>query len=529
MIYLFTQSICNRRLSSVIAGILMSTLANGLSSPMGFAETTASKKVSQNFTTPIPSGILTPDTVKTSIGTFNFFDGLPDKASANLAYENLDFIRAYEIFLSLMPAASIEMLRQGHKKMGVGDYSEVMLMSPLESNPIFLTGNTDTVYGSVFFDLSKTGPLVINIPAGLGPGTINDAFFRFVADTGAPGPDRGKGGKYLILGPSDQEPSGSKDYFVFRSPTYSNWLIMRAFLDENGSPDKAVQSYKSDLHIYPFHLKDSQPKMKFIEAGDLVFNTVHANNFEFFVELNKVIQREPINFLDPEIRGLASSIGMEKGVPFNPPPALRSTMEEAVQVGVAYARSEMTRPRDRSAYLYDGKQWTTPFVGGSHEWLRDGGKGGRNLDARAMYFWLATVNTPAMVLEMPGVGSQYGLIATDSQKKFLNGGKNYRLNLPANIPAKDFWSFVVYDPQTRSELQTTQALPSKNSKRNKDILINDDGSVDLYFGPKAPNGKASNWIQTIPEKGWFALLRLYGPLESWFDESWQPNDIQKLD
>ena len=143
-----------------------------------------------------------------------------------------------------------------------------------------------------------------------------------------------------------------------------------------------------------------------------------------------------------------------------------------------------------------------------------------------MYFWLATVNTPARVSEMPGVRSQYGLIATDSQKKFLNGGKNYRLNLPANIPAKDFWSFVVYDPQTRSELQTTQALPSKNSKRDKDILINDDVSVDLYFGPKAPNGKASNWIQTIPEKGWFALLRLYGPLESCFDESWQPNDIQ---
>ena len=121
------------------------------------------------------------------------------------------------------------------------------------------------------------------------------------------------------------------------------------------------------------------------------------------------------------------------------------------------------------------------------------------------------------------------LAATDDQGEYLDGSKTYQVDIPADVPAKDFWSLVVYDPQTRSELQTTQALPSKNSKRDKDILINDDGSVDLYFGPKAPNGKASNWIQTIPEKGWFALLRLYGPLESWFDESWQPNDIQKLD
>ena len=161
------------------------------------------------YTTPIPSELLTPDKVRTSVGTFNFFDGMPDPATVKATFDNLKFIRAYETFLTMMPAASIEMLRHGHEQIGVDDYTKVNLMSPLNSNPLFLTGNTDTVYGSAFFNLQRTGPLVIEVPAGLGPGTINDAYFRFVADTGGPGPDKGKGGKYLILGPNDKEPANT--------------------------------------------------------------------------------------------------------------------------------------------------------------------------------------------------------------------------------------------------------------------------------------------------------------------------------
>ena len=181
--------------------------------------------------------------------------------------------------------------------------------------------------------------MVIEIPAGLGPGTINDAFFRFVADTGAPGPDRGKGGKYLILGPDDAEPANTDGYFVFRSPSYSNWLILRAFLDEEGQPDQAVANYKEGLRLYPLSLQDNPPPMTFIQGGEGIFNTVHANNFHFFEELNTVIQREPISLLDPELRGLASAIGLEKGKPFAPSAQDRALLEEAVQVGVAYVRS----------------------------------------------------------------------------------------------------------------------------------------------------------------------------------------------
>lgn len=486
-------------------------------------------KVPVGYTTEIPSELLTPDSVPTSVGTFKFFDGMPDPATVKASFENLKFIRAYETFLTLMPAASIEMLRHGHEQIGVDDHTKVNLMSPLNSNPLFLTGNTDTVYGSAFFNLQQTGPLVIEVPAGLGPGTINDAYFRFVADTGGPGPDKGRGGKYLILGPNDKQPSNTDDYFVFRSPTYSNWLILRAFLDDEGKPDQAVANYENGLRMYSYSQRNNPPRMTFIQGGDKVFNTVHANNFEFFNELNRVIQREPIEFLDPEIRGLASAIGMEKGKPFNPSPADQKLLEEAVQVGVAYVRSDMATPRAEDAYLYeDSKQWFLAFAGGSYEWLKDGGKGGRYLDARNNFFWAYTVNTPAMVLEMVGAGSQYAIAGTDSKGSYLDGGKTYKLTIDKNPPAKDFWSIVVYDPQTRSQLQTSQPFPAKNNKRNKDMVANADGSVDVYFGPKAPKGKEANWIQTLPNKGWFMAFRLYGPLQPWFDQTWKLNNIEQI-
>jgi len=139
------------------------------------------------------------------------------------------------------------------------------------------------------------------------------------------------------------------------------------------------------------------------------------------------------------------------------------------------------------------------------------------------------VNTPAMVLKLLGAGSQYALAATDSSGAYLDGSDTYRLTIPADPPAKDFWSIVVYDPQTRSMLQTGQPYPSKNSQRNRDLVSNADGSITLWFAPEAPAGHESNWIQTVPGKAWFAILRLYGPLEPWFDKTWRPGEIEKVD
>jgi len=203
-------------------------------------------------------------------------------------------------------------------------------------------------------------------------------------------------------------------------------------------------------------------------------------------------------------------------------------MIEAVALGNATARAIAFRTPHEESYLYENSVWQEGFIGGDYQWLKDGGKGGRYLDARTMFFYIATVNTPAMVAKMVGLGSQYAAAMRDVQGDAFDGAKTYRLNIPADVPAADFWSLVVYDTQTRSELQTSNPFPSLNNKRNE-LTENPDGSVDVYFGPIAPKGKEKNWIETVPGKSWFVILRLYGPLEPWFDKTWQPGEIELLE
>ncbi|MBX9840486.1 MAG: DUF1254 domain-containing protein [Xanthobacteraceae bacterium] len=486
----------------------------------------------------IPKAIMTPDTVKTRLGTLKFFDGMPDKATVNKLYDELDTMRGVETFLNGIPATSIEALRLGFIEAG-GDASHkaIIMDKLLDSAPLFLTGNTDTVYCMTMLDLKRDGATVVEVPAGSGPGTVDDAYFRFVIDMGAPGPDRGKGGKYLILPPdykgdlnpqiggTEAEIDGEK-YFVAKSTSYVNFLILRGFLVD-GKPEAATAMFEKGLKVYPLTRRQSPPKMEFISGSGKPFNTIHANNFEFYRELHTVIEREPVEMLDPVTRGIFASIGIEKGKPFAPDARMKKLLTEAVAIGNATARAIVFRPRLEGFSLYPGSAWGTAFVGGSYQWLRKGGNGGINLDARTMFFYQATVNTPAMVLKMIGNGSQYAVATVDKNGEYLDGSKTYKLHIPAGVPAKEFWSVVVYDPQTRSELQTGQPFPSKNNLRDK-LVRNADGSVDLYFAPKAPKGRESNWIQTVSGKGWYPLLRLYGPLQAWFDKTWRPGEIERM-
>ncbi|WP_156953356.1 DUF1254 domain-containing protein [Afifella pfennigii] len=487
----------------------------------------------------IPKEIMTPDKVETRLGTLRFFDGMPDEDTVSKVYDNLDILRGVETFLNGIPATSIEALRRGHVDMGVEASNKAIIFDKLlDSAPLFLTGNTDTVYCSTFLDLKKDGPTVVEIPPGSGPGTVNDAYFRFVTDMGIPGPDKGKGGKYLILPPDysgDLDPPvggeaaevEGETYFVSKSTSYVNWLILRGFLVD-GKPDAATRMFEGGVKVYPLSQKDNPPEMTFVSGSRKFFNTIHANSFEFYEELHTVIEREPVSMLDPELRGLFASVGIEKGKPFAPDARMQKLLTEAVVIGNATARALVFRPRMQDVYYYPDSAWATAFVGGSYQWLRDEGRGGRYLDARTLFFYQATVNTPAMVLKMVGRGSQYAYATRDGNGDYLDGSKTYKLTIPADVPVKDFWSVVIYDPQTRSELQTGQTFPSKNNKRDN-LALNADGSVDLYFAPEAPEGKESNWIQTVDGKGWYTLLRLYGPLQPWFDKTWRPGEVELVE
>ncbi|MBL4797599.1 MAG: DUF1254 domain-containing protein [Oleispira sp.] len=502
------------------------------------------------FNQSIPTEIMTPNKVETSIGDLNFYDGIPTKETLKKVYDNLDFIRGVDVFLNFIPANSVEGIRIGMKSLGVDDSNKILIFDNLmDSNPLFLTGNTDTVYAAAMLDLEKDGVTVVEIPAGAGPGTVNDAFFRFVVDMGAPGPDAKKGGMYIILPPDykgDFKPTlnGMQDrgkdtrvsikvggvdkkVWIAQSTSYSNWLILRGFL-KDGKPDHASNMWRTGLKVYPLAKAANPPKMKFINGSGKFFNTVHANSYKFYEEIWHVIQKEPISFLDPELRGQLSAIGIEKGKPFEPDARLKTILQDAVAVGNATARSIAFKSRDKEAIMFEGKQWFTGFIGRDYRWLKNEGNGGRNMDARTLFFYLATVNTPAMALQIPGIGSNYALTTGDKNGDILYGEKTYKVTLPADAPAKDFWSMVAYDPQTRSELQVPggSLYPSKNNKRDQ-LIYNKDGSVTLYFGPKPPQGTPkANWTETTPNKAWFAMLRLYGPLQPWFDKTWQPSDFE---
>jgi hypothetical protein len=481
--------------------------------------------VTLGYNATIPESILTPDLAETRVGTLEFRDGIPTAETSRIVYDHLDFLRAVETFLSFIPAASIEGLRRGLASLGADACHRVMLMDRLlDSAPLFLTGNTDTVYCAGVLDLATDGPTVVEVPPGCGPGTVDDAFFRFVVDMGAPGPDRGQGGSYLIV-PEDYDGHLPDGYFVARSPSSTNLVILRGFLVD-GKPETAAALFREGVRIYPLSAADDPPPMEFITGSGVPFNTIHPNDASYYAELADVLAREPVGFLDPELRGLAASIGIRRDVKFAPDSRMAAILEDAAAVGNATARAIVFDTRDETSFIYDDRRWQTCFVGGDYRWLIDDGVGGRDLDARTLFFYQATVNTPAMALQMTGVGSQYAICTRDRDGQPLEGSAHYTLTLPPEAPAADFWSVVAYDPQTRSELQTSQPFPSKNNARDP-LVYEPDGSVVVFFGPTQPEqGPAENWIQTVEGKGWYPALRLYGPLQPWFDQTWRPGDIE---
>jgi hypothetical protein len=238
--------------------------------------------------------------------------------------------------------------------------------------------------------------------------------------------------------------------------------------------------------------------------------------------LNAVVQNEPANFVDPDKVGLFAAIGIKKGQPFAPDARMKGILTDAVAVANGFARANLFASRDKQTKFYSDRQWFTPFVGGSYQFL-NGAE--RLLDARDMFFYYATGITPTMTESRPGEGSAYAITFRDANGKYLDGGKTYKVALPAPIPAKNFWALTVYDNQTRSLLETDQKRAGVDSTL-PGVKKSADGSVTIWFGPKPPAGHEGNWVQTMPDKGYSVALRLYGPLEPWFDKSWKPGDLQ---
>jgi hypothetical protein len=472
------------------------------------------------MTTKIPASITAPDKVQTSIGTLNFFDGVPTEKTVDTVYDYLDRSRAVEVFLNTIPAISIYSLRKGQASVGADKSNKICIFDTLmDSKSLVLTGNTSTMYALGFLDLKKDGPTVVDLPPKM-LGILDDMAFLYMTDLGVAGPDKGKGGKYLVLPPGYQGevPDG---YYVVPSKTFGVWLFMRGYLDKGIKA--ASENIRNNLKVYPLAKASNPPKMEFINVSGKEMNTVLPNDYSFYEKLHALIQEEPDDYLGPEVKGMMAAIGIEKGKPFNPDARMKKILTDAVAIGNTAARAISYSPRDPGNYIY-GKNsaWVMAYANKDTTFTKNGA---RNLDARILFHFGYICVSPAMAVTVPGKGSDYALAMVDAKQRPLDGSKTYKLHLPSNIPVKDFWAVTMYDTQTRSQLQTDQQFPTLDSY-HKGLEKNADGSIDIYFAPKPPEGQESNWLQTIPGKSWFIALRMYGPLQPWINQTWRPGEIE---
>ena len=387
-------------------------------------------------------------------------------------------------------------------------------------------------------------------------------WWGWIIDFGLPGPDRGEGGRFLLVPPDYDGPLPDSGFHVGHSRTSRALLLGRSFLTDN-DPAPTVETIKSTLKLYPYapgnagtsigtllegHVRPGPPvrvpETVFVEGTGKAFNTVPPSDFSFFELMNEAVQDAPAGSTDAALLGQLAAIGIVKGQPFEPDERMRRTLEEAAAVGSATSRTLFFDPRATEGFAYyDDSAWFNMLWVGGYTFetppplVTDEGikpfpaTGIRKLHSRTSFLYAATGITPAMCMRLTGVGSQYLMAVRDANGDPLDGTRNYEITLPADIPAARFWSITLYDNQTRSMLETPQRFPRAGSQSfpTPAATANDDGSTTVTFGPERPSDSPEgNWIQTTEGKGWFPILRLYSPLQSFFDKSWRVGEIEPV-
>jgi hypothetical protein len=317
---------------------------------------------------------------------------------------------------------------------------------------------------------------------------------------------------------------------------------LKIYSDVPGGVGSSVAAYLQGEG--PLRTPMSTPATRFVEGTGLEMNTIPPNDSSFYALLDEAVQLEPAEALDPEIAGQFAALGIVHGKNFQPDARMKRILGEAAVVANATSRTLAFRARDEEGFRYygDASAWLNPLFRGGYEFsrpppliTREGVKpfpdpGARSLNARTMMFYFATGITPAMCMRLTGMGSQYVAAFLDARGLPFDGARTYKMRLPPNIPAEQFWSLTLYDNQTRSMLQTEQRYPRAGSQGypTPAAVLNRDGSTTVHFGPKRVDGvHEGNWIQTVPGKGWNVILRLYAPLEAFFDKTWRPSEIQE--
>ena len=482
------------------------------------AESTTAAKTSENKSdsdADMANGTLNgPD----YLSNLEFKNDYPSKETVDKLYDAIDFQRACQAYIWAIPTVSLNELYYGiHRDEGYNFGDMNVLEEYANAETVGLTANNNTIYGFAAIDMSKSGPVVIESAVGA-YGCIDDWWQRPITEIGPLGPDKGKGGKFLVIPPGYDKklPAG---YFNVTSTTNKVLYLARAFV-KNGDLKSASNTLKQ-TKIYPLSQKDNPPATKTLN-GCTKNNTIAPRGFDYWKRLSDIINSEPVQERDRFFLAMLKPLGIEKGKPFNPNERQKRILTEAAAFGFRMAQTISMAPRTENVIAYPGTHWELVLPLNPNQETPNYSQ----LDERTDYTFEAITVAAGMILKVPGVGSQYYSAAKDKNGDWLDGGENYVLHIPANVPAKEFWSVIVYDNSTRSII--ANGVPKTSISSADKFQSNKDGSIDVYFGPKAPTGKESNWIKTIPGKGWFTYFRWYGPTEAFFDKSWKLGDIEKV-
>ena len=460
--------------------------------------------------------------VPTRIGelefTHDFENGYPTDKTVNKLYDEMDFQRACQVYLWGLPIVSMAEWQHAHKAVfGAGDGDFVIYTTYRDKQGI-LTANMTTPYVFAFANLANTGALVLELQPGLIASGIGTSWQRSIVDIGAMGPDQCKGGKYLIL-PPDSDMPDVDGYFMVRMPTQNLSLGIRSL---NPDPEKGMAWIRS-LKLYPYSEKETPPKTKFVDAGSRKWSHVQPRGMAYWERLADIINNEVVKEHDRIMMAMLKPLGIEKGTPFNPTTRQKKILTEAALVGEAMAKATTFEKRFDDVLYRPETHWKYVMV---WHWTHET-EFYHQLDEMASYTYEAVGTSRGMITQKPGIGQAYLAAYKDSTGEWLDGGTSYCLHIPPNQPMKQFWSITVYDVDTRCPINNEQQIGDRSS-RMPGLASNDNGSIDIYFGPSAPAGKESNWIPTVPGKGWFTYFRLYAPTEPYFERSWKLPDIEQL-
>jgi hypothetical protein len=474
-----------------------------------------------------------------------FAENRPTAETAQTLRDELLFQRATQAYLWALPLLNTLGMQVGSERaFGDGYHVLPIWKQRLDARTLVTTPNSDVIYAMSYVDLGRDGPMVFDAPPMLQgilldfwqrpiPGPVIDGR-SFAGDVGLPGPDAGKGGKFLLLPPGYRGPV-PRGYHVYRSGTNNVFIFLRGFYQDSANLTPAVTLLEK-TRIYPLNGEARARAMRFPDASGVPVDMLPLRDGSAFDRLKELVDSEGPHLADADSLGLLAAIGIVKGQPFSPDARTRAILDRAARTGYKMSRVQgfSDTLNGGSLRMYADRQWVNPLdnvtppgprTALNLAWQNVAG-GHLDLDARIWFFTNYYSVSPGMLSKIPGKGAMYMIAFNGSDGTGLSGGRNYRLTLPPDIPAANFWSVTLYEAENASGLANGQPFPSLGSRDRP--RQNADGSTDLYLGPKAPAGKEGNWLATVPGKGYFAILRLYGPTETAMTRSWKPGDIEPL-